>query len=159
MWRVLLNCPCTCLHSFFFTLIFPCTSNYDSICIFSYAFDVSTGIVKISCIFIYLSGLTRRRWPARTASWPPPRSSTSTACPRRAASRTSWTFSGSTALLRPPKSVKNFRVSNIFHREYLLQVKFVESKKEREEAPGAAERSGVGLAYFDSVEVGLHVGS
>merc|ERR1719150_130286 len=32
------------------------------------------------------------------------------------------------------------------------KVKFVESKKEREEAPGAAERSGVGLAYFDSVE-------
>merc|ERR1719336_2284934 len=32
------------------------------------------------------------------------------------------------------------------------KIKFVESKKEREEAPGAAERSGVGLAYFDSVE-------
>ena len=111
MWRVLLNCPCTCLHSFFFTLIFPCTSNYDSICIFSYAFDVSTVTDKISCINIHLSGLTRRRWPARTASWPPPRSSTSTACPRRAASRTSWTSSGSTALLRPLKSVKKFRVS------------------------------------------------
>ena len=38
------------------------------------------------------------------------------------------------------------------------KVKFVESKKERE-GSGAEDRSGVGLAYFNSVEVSGELGT
>ena len=38
------------------------------------------------------------------------------------------------------------------------KVKFVESKKERE-GSGAEDRSGVGLAYFNSVEVSVESGT